>query len=49
VEQQYFTTLRDLAQARYAYLLAGLRMKALAGLLTDADMVGLGTQLATTR
>ena len=49
VEQQYFTTLRDLAQSRYAYLLAGLRMKALAGLLTDADMVALGTQLATAR
>lgn len=49
VEQQYFTTLRDLAQARYAYLLAGLRMKALAGVLTDADMAALGTQLASAR
>jgi outer membrane protein, protease secretion system len=45
VEQQYFTTLRDLAQTRYSYLLAGLRMKSLAGVLRDADIATLSAQL----
>jgi protease secretion system outer membrane protein len=37
VEQQYFTVLRDLFQARYSYLIAGIKLKALAGTLAEPD------------
>lgn len=46
VEQQYFVVLRDLAQARYSYLLAGLKLKGLAGALLDDDISSLSVQLA---
>lgn len=37
-QQQLFATKRDLAQARYAFLLAKLRLSAAAGTLSAADM-----------
>ena len=37
-QQQVFQTRRDLQQARYNYLLYGLRLKAAAGLLQEADV-----------
>lgn len=37
-QQQLFTTLRDLAAARYQTLLAGLQLKAAAGSLKEEDM-----------
>jgi len=37
-QQQLFSTRRDLAQARYGYLLARLRLSAAAGTLSAADM-----------
>ena len=37
-QQQLAQTERDLAQARYAYLLGILRLRAAAGLLTDEDV-----------
>lgn len=46
VEQQYYTVLRDLAQARYNYLLAGLRLKALAGRLSFDDIENVNSSLA---
>lgn len=49
VEQQYYTVLRDLAQARYSYLFAGLKLKALAGVLLEADMATISSQLAVSR
>ncbi len=49
VEQQYFTVLRDLAQARYAYLIAGFKLKGLVGVLSEGDVAGLDAQLATPR
>ncbi|HXE41031.1 MAG TPA: TolC family outer membrane protein [Azonexus sp.] len=45
VEQQYFSVLRDLANARYGYLIAGLKLKALAGLLSGADIADLNSKL----
>jgi len=46
VEQQYFTVRRDLAQARYNYLISGLKLKALAGILSEIDVGGVNSQLA---
>jgi outer membrane protein len=37
-QQQVFQTRRDLQQARYNYLVNGLRLKAAAGLLAEADV-----------
>lgn len=37
-QQQLYATQRDLAAARYAYLLSGLRLKAAAGSLTETDL-----------
>jgi outer membrane protein len=40
-EQQLYTSKRDLIKARYETLLHGLKLKATAGSLTDADVVAL--------
>ena len=37
-QQQVFQTRRDLQQARYAYILNSLRLRAAAGTLTEADL-----------
>jgi protease secretion system outer membrane protein len=44
-QQQLTTSQRDLAQARYTYLLALLRLRAAAGTLTDADIRQIGAYL----
>jgi len=41
--QQLYTSQRDLAQARYNYLLASLRLKAAAGVLDASDIVDMAT------
>jgi len=41
-----FQTRRDLQQARYNYLLSTLRLKAAAGVLTDADIDEVNRTLA---
>jgi len=46
-QQQVFSTERDLARARYDYLLAWLRLKAATGTLEDEDMAELDRLLAT--
>ncbi|WP_410016975.1 TolC family outer membrane protein [Pseudomonas sp. 7P_10.2_Bac1] len=38
-EQQLYSAKRDLAEARYAYLLARVQLKCYAGLLNDADLM----------
>ena len=43
--QQVSQTRRDLAQARYAYILALLRLKAAAGALTEADIAAINAWL----
>jgi len=43
--QQLSQTRRDLAQARYAYIGALLRLKAAAGTLTDADIIAVNSWL----
>ncbi|MCS6986837.1 MAG: TolC family outer membrane protein [Sphingomonadaceae bacterium] len=45
-EQQRYTTLRDLAAARYQVLLAGLQLKAAAGSLDEADLKAIDALLA---
>lgn len=45
VEQQYYTVLRDLAQARYNYLVSGVKLKSLAGVLSEVDVEGINAQL----
>lgn len=45
VEQQYFSVLKDLANARYACLIAGLKLKALAGVLSETDIASLNSKL----
>ena len=37
-QQQVFSTLRDLSRARYDALLNGLRLKAAAGILGEAEV-----------
>jgi protease secretion system outer membrane protein len=37
-QQQLFTSQRDLAQARYSYVLALLRVRAAAGVVGDSDI-----------
>ncbi|MBM4182184.1 MAG: TolC family outer membrane protein [Betaproteobacteria bacterium] len=44
-QQQYFSTQRDLAAARYGTLLAGLRLKAAAGILGENDLKSLDALL----
>ncbi len=44
-EQQVFSAQRDLAGARYAYLLAGLSLKAAVGTLSAADLAAIDTLL----
>lgn len=46
-QQQLFQTRRDLARARYDTLLNGLRLKAAAGTLTEADIAQVNALLAT--
>ena len=38
-EQQLYSAKRDLAEAKYAYLLARVQLKYYAGLLNDADLL----------
>ena len=45
-QQQVFQTKRDLQQARYNYLLSTLRLKAAAGVLTEADIDAVNRTLA---
>ena len=45
-EQQVLSAQRDLAAARYAYLLAGLSLQAAAGTLSAADLQAIDTMLA---
>ncbi|MGQ9684863.1 MAG: TolC family outer membrane protein [Thiobacillaceae bacterium] len=45
-EQQRYATLRDLYAARYQVLLAGLRLKAAAGILAEEDLKGIDALLA---
>ena len=44
-EQQLFTTRRDLSAARYQTLIAGLQLKAVAGVISEADLKALDTLL----
>ncbi len=44
-EQQVLSARRDLAGARYAYLLSGLSLKAAAGTLSPADLAGIDQYL----
>ncbi len=44
-EQQVFSARRDLAGARYAYLLSGLSLKAAVGSLSPADLAGIDQYL----
>ncbi|MCM0045510.1 MAG: TolC family protein, partial [Burkholderiaceae bacterium] len=44
-QQQLFSTRRDLAKARYETLLAGLKLKAAAGALAEADLAELNALL----
>jgi protease secretion system outer membrane protein len=37
-QQQLYTSQRDLAQARYSYLLGLLRLRGLAGMIGDSDV-----------
>ena len=45
-QQQVFQARRDLQQARYNYLLSTLRLKAAAGMLTEADVEAVNRTLA---
>ena len=45
-QQQLFSTRRDLSRARYDTILNGLRLKAAAGTLTEADLQAVNTLLA---
>lgn len=45
-QQQVFAVKRDLNKERYNHLLAGVQLKALAGRLTDADLVALDQLMA---
>lgn len=45
-QQQLYTTRRDLAQARYGYLLAYLRLRYTAGVLNVEDMQGMNAYFA---
>jgi outer membrane protein len=43
LQQQVFDVKRDLADARYGYLLARLRLAALAGALSESNLTGVVT------
>jgi len=45
-QREVFRTRRDLAQARYDYLVSGLRLKAAAGILTEQDLAQVNQLLA---
>lgn len=44
-QQQLFSTKRDLYQAQYSYLVSQLRLKAAAGNLAEADLIGVNQSL----
>ena len=44
-QQQLYSTRRDLAKARYDTLVNGLKLKAAAGTLTEADLAALNALL----
>ena len=44
-ERDYYSARRDLSQAKYDYLLNGLRLKALVGILTQEDLVAVNNWL----
>ena len=45
-QRDLYRTQRDLAQARYTYLLSRLRLKNAVGTLSEADIAGLNALLA---
>jgi outer membrane protein len=45
-QRQLFTTQKDLAKARYDTIMSGLRLKASAGTLNEADLVPVNALLA---
>jgi outer membrane protein len=44
-QQQFFSAKRDVAQARYNYLINIIRLKAAAGVVAAADLVDINQQL----
>lgn len=46
-EQQLYASMRDLSKARYDTLMQGLRLKAAAGVLSEADLATINTMLVT--
>jgi len=46
-QQQHYATLRDLAQARYTTLMAGLRLRAITGILSVNDLQDINRLLQT--
>lgn len=44
-QQQLFSAKRDLLQARYSYLVNIIRLKAVSGIVTEADLVDINQQL----
>lgn len=48
-QQQLFSARRDLAQAKYAYILSTLRLKAAVGRLTEQDVVSVNAWLDRTK
>jgi outer membrane protein len=44
-EQQLFSAKRDLLQVRYNYLVNIVRLKAVSGVLAEADLVDINQQL----
>jgi len=46
-QQQLFSTRRDLSQARYNTIVNGLRLKAAAGTLTEADVAAVNGLLGS--
>jgi len=46
-QQQVFSTLRDLSRARYDTILNGLRLKAAAGILSEAEVEEVNRLLGT--
>ena len=45
VQQNVYSTRRDLAQAYFNYILGWLRLKAAIGILTDTDLEAINRQL----
>jgi len=45
-ERDYYSAKRDLSQAKYDYLLNGLRLKALVGILTKEDLIAVNSWLS---